>query len=532
MPSVPLAGPDARTMVRLLVAVAAVVLATLAIAALEGVAQVPNASSVFLVAVVGVAVAWGTLAAVAVAIAAILVYDFLFTDPLHTLTVADPGEWLSLVLLLFVAVTVGRLAALQRGRAEIAVAREREARALFQVSRALATRGSTAAVLPTIATALRDETGMDRVWLSLGPDDAGERVVADTGAGRPPAPSGSVTVLRRAPGDEPATWVRVHGPAARRAGAGGGASGGWGPSTAAFRVRIEAAGQPLGSIWARRARDAGEPDRTATRLLAAAADQVGQAIAQDRLADDARAAEIARQSDALKSALLESVSHDLRTPLASIRAAAGSLMDPEVVLAPDEARANAASIDREAERLNRIVSNLLDLGRIEGGALRTVREVVDLDEAAERAVAAVERRPGDPPIELDVAASLRVEADPVMLEEVLLNVLDNAVGHTPAGTRVRLVASELPDAPFIRVLIDDAGPGVPAEALPRLFDKFYRGPSTGPHARRGTGIGLAVVRGLVEAMGGRVVARPGELGGLAVEIDLPIARLPAGYGVE
>jgi two-component system sensor histidine kinase KdpD len=527
MPSVPLAGPDARTIVRLLVAVAAVALATLAVAALEGVAQIPNASSVFLVAVVGVAVAWGTLAAAAVAIAAILVYDFLFTDPLHTLTVADPGEWLSLVLLLFVAVTVGRLAALQRGRAEIALAREREARALFQVSRALATRGSTAAVLPTIAAALRDETGMDRVWLALGPDDAGERVVADTGAGRPPAPPGSVTVLRRAPGDEPATWVRVHDPAARR-----GATGGGEPSTAAYRVRIEAAGQPLGSIWARRARDAGEPDRTATRLLAAAADQVGQAIAQDRLADDARAAEIARQSDALKSALLESVSHDLRTPLASIRAAAGSLMDPEVVLAPDEARANAASIDREAERLNRIVTNLLDLGRIEGGALRAVREVVDLDEAAERAVAAVERRPGDPPIELDVAASLQVEADPVMLEEVLLNVLDNAVGHTPPGTRVRLLASELPDAPFVRVLIDDAGPGVPPEALPRLFDKFYRGPSAGPHARRGTGIGLAVVRGLVDAMGGRVVARTGDLGGLAVEIDLPIARLPAGYGVE
>jgi two-component system sensor histidine kinase KdpD len=527
MPSVPLARPDARAIVRLLAAVAAVALATLAVAALEGVAQIPNASSVFLVAVVGVAVAWGTTAAAAVAVAAILVYDYLFTDPLHTLTVADPGEWLSLLLLLFVAITVGRLAALQRGRTEIAVAREREARALFQVSRALATRGSTAAVLPMIAASLRDETGMDRVWFSLGADDAGERVVADSGAGRPPTSSGSVTVLRRAPGDEPAAWVRVHGPAGRRGSAGGGAT-----STAAYRVRIEAGGQPLGSIWARRARDAGEPDRTATRLLAAAADQVGQAIAQDRLADDARAAEIARQSDALKSALLESVSHDLRTPLASIRAAAGSLMDPEVDLAPEEARANAASIDREAERLNRIVTNLLDLGRIEGGALRATREVIDLDEAAERAVGAIERRPGDPPIELDVAASLQVEGDPVMLEEVLLNVLDNAVGHTPPGTRVRLVASELPDDPFVRVLIDDDGPGVPPEALPRLFDKFFRGPSAGTHARRGTGLGLAVVRGLVGAMGGRVAARTGDLGGLAVEIDLPIARLPAGYGVE
>jgi two-component system sensor histidine kinase KdpD len=207
-------------------------------------------------------------------------------------------------------------------------------------------------------------------------------------------------------------------------------------------------------------------------------------------------------------------------------------MDPEVDLAPDEARASAASIDREAERLNRIVTNLLDLGRIEGGALRATREVIDLDEAAERAVGRIERRPGDPPIEVDVEASAQVEGDPVMLEEVLLNVLDNAVGHTPPGTRVRLVAYELGDEPFVRVLVDDDGPGVPPEALPRLFDKFYRASAAGPHARRGTGIGLAVVRGLVAAMGGRVAARRGDLGGLALEIDLPVARIPAGYGVE
>jgi len=522
---VPVASPDARTLVRLLVAAAAVALATLAVAVLEGVALIPDASSVFLVAVVAVAVAWGTGGAVLVAIAAILVYDFLFTDPLHTLTVADPGEWLSLVLLLFVAITVGRLAALQRGRTEVALAREREARTLFEVSRALATRGSTAEVLPAIAAWLRDEAEMDRVWFALGPDDARERVVADTGADREPVPlAASVTVLRRMPGDQPASWIRVHAPAPHRAP--GTAAG---PSTGVtHRVRIEAGGQALGSIWAVRPRGAGEPDPTATRLFAAAADQVGQAIAQDRLADEARDAEIARRSDALKSALLESVSHDLRTPLASIRAAAGSLMDPEVRLTPHEARASAASIDREAERLNRIVTNLLDLGRIEGGALHAAREVLDLDDVVDRVIGRLERRPGDPPIDVDVDAAAVVEGDPVMLEEVLLNLLDNAIGHTPSGTRVRAIAADLPGEPFVRLTIDDDGPGVPPEALPRLFEKFYRVPTAGPPARRGTGIGLAVVRGLVVAMGGRVAARRGELGGLAVDIDLPVARVPAG----
>jgi two-component system sensor histidine kinase KdpD len=528
MPVVPVVRADARTIVRLLVAAATVGIATLVVAVLEGFAQIPNASSVLLVAVVAVAVVWGTAGAVLVAIGAIVVYDFLFTDPLHTLDVTDPGEWLSLILLLFVAITVGRLAALQRGRTEVALAREREARALFQVSRALATRRSTSAVLPTIAASLRDEAEMDRVWFALGPDDARERVVADTGNDRAPVPAGSVTVLRRMPGDEPATWVRVHGPAPRRV------PGPAATPTAAvtYRVRIEAADQTLGSIWAVRPRSAGEPDRTATRLLAAAADQVGQAIAQDRLADEAQAAEIARQSDALKSALLDSVSHDLRTPLASIRAAAGSLMDPEVRLTPDEARASAASIDRETEHLNRIVTNLLDLGRIEGGALHAAREVVELEDVVDRVIGRIERRPDDPPIEVDVPGATAVEGDPIMLEEVLLNVLDNAARHTPPGTRVRVVATDLQGEPFIRVTIDDDGPGVPPDALPRLFEKFYRVQPAGRPARRGTGIGLAVVRGLVVAMGGRVGARPGELGGLAIDIDLPVARIPAGLAAE
>jgi two-component system sensor histidine kinase KdpD len=550
-------GLPSRLVPRILAALLALAAATAMVAILEGYAAVPTASSVYLVAVVATAIVAGTFGAVLAALGSAIAYDFLFTDPRHNLVVADSGELLNLLVLLFVAITVGQLAALQRGRAEMAVAREREARALFNVSRALATRESTAAVLPAIASMLAVDAAMNRVWFSLGADDASERIVADSASDAAQSPRASYWVLRRMPADVPAEWVRVHGPSARRTGSHG--------DSTSFRVRIEAGGTTLGSVWAARPRRSDLPDRTGTRLLAATADQVGQALAQDRLALAARQAEVARQSDALKTALLESVSHDLRTPLASIRAAAGTLMDPEVHLSWADARASASSIDRQAERLNRLVTNLLDLGRIEGGALRAVTEIIDLDDQVARAVAAIARRPGDPPFEVQLGAPPAVEGDAVLLEEALINVLDNAARHTPPGTRVRVTATPVPGQGVVRISVEDAGPGVPSEALPYLFERFYRGPaplpasdgSAGPFAEGagrlrlapsvpdsagrmpsrvtspgGIGIGLAVVRGLIQAMGGQVTARRSALGGLAIDIDLPVGRVPAGLTID
>jgi two-component system sensor histidine kinase KdpD len=255
---------------------------------------------------VATAVVSGTSGAVVTAVASFLLYNLLFVEPRYTFTVANPGELVNLLLLLFVGIVVGQLAALQRARADVALAREREARALFQVSRALATRPSTPDVLPTIVHILREESRMDRVWVSLGRDDARERVAADTAADEPRPRIGLLRVLQRRPGDTPARWTRVHQPAPAGSRSATGLD--------AYRVRVEAGSEPYGSIWAVRPRDRGEPDQTETRLLAAAADQVGQALRQDRLAAEAQVAEIARQSDALKSALLQSVSHDLRTP--------------------------------------------------------------------------------------------------------------------------------------------------------------------------------------------------------------------------
>ncbi len=497
------------------VAVPSLALATLAVFLLETYAGVPNASAAYLVAVVLTAIVAGTPGAVLASVASFLLYDFFFTIPLYTFTIRDPAEWLSLVLLLFVGIVVGQLTALQRSRADEARAREREARALFQVSRALATRESTPAVLPAIAQTLQTETAMERVWIALGTDDASERTVADTGSGRP-APPGIQRVLRRMPGDEPAQWVRVH-VAAVRDGQGTGAE--------AYRVRIEASGRTLGSIWALRDRNTGEPDRTATRLLAAAADQLGHILERDRLASDAREAEVARESDALKSALLQSVSHDLRTPLATIRAAAGTLR-PGSRLSVEDQQESADAIDREVEYLNRLVTNLLDLSRIEAGALIAEKDVFEVDDLVNRTVDRLRARLTDHPLELALDAA-PILVDPIFLDEALTNSIENAIKYAGAGAAIRITASALSDEPFVRLSVEDGGGGVPPEAMRKLFDKFYRVPGSDRGSRSGTGIGLAVVRGLIEATGGRVTARRSELGGLAIDLDLPVANVPA-----
>jgi two-component system sensor histidine kinase KdpD len=298
------------------------------------------------------------------------------------------------------------------------------------------------------------------------------------------------------------------------------------PTGEAYHVGIEAGGRTLGSLWALRRRDDGGPDATETRLLAAVADLVGQALEQDRLAAAARDADIARESDALKSALLDSVSHDLRTPLASIRAAAGSLMDEDVELGSEDRRATAEMIDREADHLNRVVTNLLDLSRVEAGALRVEREVYDLADLLEPTLERARRRLAHHELEVALGGVPPVEVDAVLLDQVLANLLENAAKYTPPGTRVRVGARLVPDKQLVRITVEDAGPGAPDTALPHLFEKFYQVPGRSAGSRSGTGVGMAVVRGLTEALGGRVAARRSELGGLAVDVDVPTARPP------
>lgn len=501
------------------IAVGALAACTLAAYALELGLDLPDASAVYLLGVAAVAITYGAAVAVATAIGAFLIYNFLFIGPRYTFTVASPPELLNLILLLAVGVLIARLAGQQRDRARQAARREREARALFAVSRSLNGAESLSAALSDVVQRVAADAGLERVWIGASTGGANERRIADSVRPEAPVPeTRSHWVLRRDPAEGEAAWLRVHPPVARQTG----------PSddVALYRVELLAGGETYGFLWGVRPRAAGNPHLEESRLMATAADQVAQSLRRQRLAEAAAELEIARRSDELKSALLDSVSHDLRTPLATMRAAAGTLADPAVPVSDSERVRLGQAIDMEAERLNRLVGNLLDMSRVDSGALKPELEVLPLSAVLDPILERMEAAPGGRRIATDVPQVLpALWVDSVMLDQVLTNLLENAAKYVDPEAEIRVLARAIEGQP-LRITVEDAGKGVPDDALPKLFDKFYRvADARGRGARRGsgTGLGLAVVRGLVEAMGGSATARRSELGGLAIVLELPTA---------
>ena len=483
-----------------------------------------DASPVYFVAVVVAGSLFGTVPALATAIASFLVYDLLFTEPRLTLVVNDPKEWLDLVLFVVLALVVGRLSALGSERAEEASRRAAESTALFAISRILATAPDIEAAAPQVAERLVGDDSLERVWIVT--ERGGRiRVVADSGAGSPLPASSIVTTLVRTPGDAPSHWVRAHEPRPHEPRPHEPSGRGPEPARVAhggpiLRVRMEADGVPIGSLKATLVAGATEPDRATTRLMALAADQLALAIRRDDLRREATEVEIARRADTLKTALLDAVSHDLRTPLASIRAAAGSLVDPDVAIDAASARATAAAIDAEADRLDRLVREVLDLSRIEAGSLQPELEPLVLADAVGPVVDRLRPILGERPITISIPDDLPpVRADAALLDALLTNLVENVARHVPAPAPLEISATA--EGGRVRLAVDDGGRGVPTAERDRLFEKFYRLPTAAEGSRRGLGVGLAIVRGMTEAMGGTVNAEASSLGGLRIAVDLP-----------
>ena len=257
------------------------------------------------------------------------------------------------------------------------------------------------------------------------------------------------------------------------------------------------------------------------RLLDALADQAAVAIERISLAKGLDEARVLAETERLRAALLTSISHDLRTPLASILGAVSSLRgDPEKYGAAEREEL-LATLQDEAERLNRFVANLLDMTRLESGAIELQLDLIEIDEIVGVALRRAESVLGHHRVAVDIAPDLpMLRLDAVLFEQVLFNLLDNAAKYSPAGSRIDLRASR--DGGLVEIEIVDEGPGIPPADLERVFDKFYRVQAQ-DRRRAGTGLGLAICRGFVEALGGSIVARNRrDRSGAVLTIRMPV----------
>jgi two-component system sensor histidine kinase KdpD len=264
-------------------------------------------------------------------------------------------------------------------------------------------------------------------------------------------------------------------------------------------------------------RPLGEED---LRLLTTFANQAALAIERSLLTEERTRAEVLRRTDELKTALLSAVSHDLRTPLASIKASITTLMQPGIQWSETDRRDLEEAIDEEADRLNRLVANLLDLSRIEAGALKPT---LDWYQASEIVYDVIDRCAGmlaHHRLSVDLPAHVVwVNIDFVMISEVLTNLIENATKYSSPGSRIRLLAREQGDMLVIQV--EDEGMGVPEGEEERIFDKFYRVEAR--YRPVGSGIGLAICRGFVEAHGGRIWVDSNPTGGSTFAFTVPLA---------
>ena len=489
------------------VAAAAVGAVALAIGKLiEPVVGAGSVDLVFLLGVVLVASYGGLWPALFSTAVSLLAYNFFFLPPTWTFTIADPTNVAALVVFTIVTFLVANLAA--RARAEAVVARSRAAatEALYSFSRKLAVVGSIDDVL--WATAYQIASMLDmRVVLLLAED--GDFAVR---AGYPPEDHLDEADIAAA------KWAFANNqPAGRGADTL--------PGARRFFMPLSTGRGPIGAVGIDGDEKGGPlltPDQR--RLLDALAGQAALAIERVFLAEDVERSRRDAEADRLRQALLSSISHDLRTPLAAILGAVGTLRGYGGGLDAATRDELLATTEAEAERLNRFINNLLDMTRLEAGAIRPAAVPTDPDEIvgslAERVASVVSGHR----FVVDVAPGLpMVAVDPVLIEQALFNLVDNAAKYAPSGTTITLSARREGDTVALTVL--DEGPGLGAEELERVFDKFYR-VQKGDSVRAGTGLGLSISRGFVEAMGGSLTAaRRPDRPGLAFTI-----RLPAGAG--
>ncbi len=448
-----------RTLSRVAGSIAAVAAATLLVWALKPVAPVLSLGVLYVFAVLPVAVFAGLRYALPVAVASMLAFNFFFLPPTHTFTLSDSENWFALAVYSVTAVVVSELAARGRRRAADAEQREREASLLADIASHLLAGRDLEEERPWLDTAAAQVLGVESAEIDL--TEAGGR------AGASPSP-------------------------------------------------LEVDGRRIGTIHLPRGATPRADVRD--RFLPALSALLAVALDRSRLEREALEAETLRRSDLVKTALLRAVSHDLRSPLTGITTAVGTLRNASLSLTDSDRQELLTTISVDAERLGRLVGDLLDLSRLEAGSAEPEADIWALADLVREAVDAAGAREF-----VDVGGINEfVHVDAVQIERALANLVENAVKFSPPGGRVHVRVAGTSDEVIVRVV--DQGAGLPSGELERVFEPFYRRDND---PRGGAGLGLAIARGFVAANGGRVWAesRPGQ--GATFALALPRAHVPA-----
>ncbi len=485
-----------------LLAVFYVVIALLAGIVLDQVLDVRNLALVFLMAVLTSAVLHGLRPALFSCLLGALAFNFFFLPPRYTMTISDPESVLAFFFFLGVAIIASNLTATVQRQAAAARQRARTTEDLYLFSRKLAAAGTLDDVLSATAFQL---SSMLRVRAVLLLPESGTVAVK---AGYPPDDKLDEADIAAA------HWAFENNHAAGR-----GAD--TLPGARRLYVPLRTGRAAIGVIGL----DSDDRDGPLLtpgeqRLLDALADQAALAIERIQLVADVDQAKLAAEADRLRSALLTSISHDLKTPLAAVLGASTTLRDYFASMSEEDRKDLLSTVVDESERLNRFIANLLDMTRIESGAMEpnsALHDVGDIVGSALRRAAKILSHHG---VHVTIPADLpTVRVDPVLFEQVLFNLIDNAAKYAPEGSTVEIKGWT--GTGDVMVQVADSGPGIPDNDLDRVFDTFYR-VRKGDQVRAGTGLGLSICRGFVEAMGGTITAanRP-DRSGAAFTIRLP-----------
>ena len=476
---------------------AATALASLA----RGALAAPDVVMVYLLTIMLSAVRFGRGPSVLAAALSVLAFDFFFIPPLYTFAVADVRHVLTFITMFVVGVLISTLTLRMRRQEQEARAGEARTAALFALSREL---GAAIDEYDVAQVLTRHTAGVFRgaaaVIFQRGAD---LQMAAQNGE----VPFGSVEqgVCR---------WVFERGHAA-------GLGTDTLPGTAIVCLPIRAGGDVLG-VLALAPAEAHVLTADERDLLEAFVPQPALAIERARLAETAKAAALRARTEEMRSSLLSAVSHDLRTPLAAITGAATTLRDGRAHVPAAERVELLETICEESERLERLVGNLLDMTRLESGALQAKREWVPLEEIVGSALTRLEHKLGERPVRVRIGQNLPLlSVDPVLFEQVFVNLLENAAKYTPTDTAIDINAGLHGGVAVVEVR--DHGPGLPAGSERSVFDKFFRGAHAGV---AGVGLGLSICRAVVEAHGGSISAANRPDGGAVFRIELPVTGEP------